>query len=114
MNIYNYQPIRNMKITTSSPAKRSGSGNRHYGWRAAGFTIVELMIAAAIFSLVLILLSYGVIRFNQAYYGGLVQSSTQNAARSIIDNISQAIQLDGGTISPDLTKPGLPGWTGLC
>jgi prepilin-type N-terminal cleavage/methylation domain-containing protein len=78
--------------------------------RAAGFTIIELMIAAAIFSLILLLITFGVIKFNQAYYGGVVQSSTQNVARAIMSNISQAIQLDGGAINT--TNSG--SWYGIC
>lgn len=78
--------------------------------RQAGFTIIELMIATMVFSSVLILITYGVIQFNRAYYGGLVQTQTQNVARSIIDNLSQAVQLDGGTVT---SNPN-PGWSSIC
>lgn len=78
---------------------------------SAGFTIIELMIASAVFSLVLVMITYGVIRFNQAYYGGVVQTTTQNVARSIMDNISQAIQLNGGEVA-QLTPSS--GWSGIC
>ncbi len=77
----------------------------------AGFTIIELMIASVVFSLVLVLITYGVIRFNQAYYGGIVQSNTQNVARTIVDNISQAIQLNGGEVDAGLSNGS---WGGLC
>ena len=78
--------------------------------RSDGFTIVELMIASAVFSLVLILITYGVISFNQAYYGGVVQASTQNVAHAILDNLSQSIQFDGGEVA---TVSG-GGWNGIC
>jgi len=64
-----------------------------------GFTIVELLIATLVFSMILLLITVGVIRFTQAYYGGIVQSDTQNVARTILENVSQDIQFDGGTVS---------------
>jgi type II secretory pathway pseudopilin PulG len=79
--------------------------------KAAGFTIIELMIAALVFSMVLILITYGVIRFNQAYYGGIIQTDTQNVAHTVIDNISQAIQFDGGTVTTGMKNGN---WSGLC
>jgi len=78
----------------------------------SGFTIIELMIATVVFSMILLLISYGVIRFNQAYYGGTVQSQTQTVARAVLENISQAVQFNGGTVDPGIAGTG--GWQGLC
>lgn len=61
-----------------------------------GFTILELMIATLVFSMVLLLITVGVISFNETYYKGIVQSTTQNAARTVIENASQAIQFSSG------------------
>lgn len=72
----------------------------------AGFTIVELMIATLIFSLVAILITVGVLSFTRAYYKGVNQSTTQNTARLIIEDIAQAIQFSGGDIQPVLTPSG--------
>ena len=69
----------------------------------AGFTIVELMIATLIFSLVVILITVGVLSFTRAYYKGVNQSVTQNTTRLIIEDIAQAIQFSGGDIQPVLT-----------
>lgn len=69
----------------------------------SGFTIVELMIATLIFSLVVILITVGVLSFTRAYYKGVHQSTTQNTARLIIEDIAQAIQFSGGEIQPTLT-----------
>lgn len=71
--------------------------------RQAGFTIVELMIATLIFSLVVILITVGVLSFTRAYYKGVHQSTTQNTARLIIEDIAQAIQFSGGEVQPTLT-----------
>ncbi|MGB4759315.1 MAG: prepilin-type N-terminal cleavage/methylation domain-containing protein [Candidatus Saccharimonadales bacterium] len=73
-----------------------------------GFTIIELMIAALIFSTVLVLITVGVMYFTSMYYKGVNLSSAQTTARKIVDNIAQAVQFSGGTI----TTPGIDGATG--
>jgi len=72
-----------------------------------GFTIVELMIATLVFSVVLLIITVGVLNFTHAYYSGINSSNTQNTARSIVNNITQAVEFSGTTITP--TKPVSPG-----
>lgn len=72
-----------------------------------GFTIVELMIATVIFSVVLLVITVGVLNFTHAYYSGVNSSNTQDTARSIVNNLAQAIEFSGTTISP--TEPVSPG-----
>lgn len=79
-----------------------------------GFTIIELMVATMVFSVVLLLITLGVIRFNQAYYRGLTQSSTQNAARSIMENIAQAIQFSGDQVTSPIGTSGSGASVGFC
>jgi prepilin-type N-terminal cleavage/methylation domain-containing protein len=67
--------------------------------RQEGFTIVELMIASMIFSVVLLIIIYGIIRFSQDYYSGITQTNTQNVARLITQDISTAIQFDAGDVT---------------
>ena len=74
---------------------------------AAGFTIVELMIATLVFSVILVVVTYGVLRFTNAYYKGINSSTTQDTARNILDTVSQAIQFSGSTISPGGTNAGV-------
>lgn len=81
--------------------------------RQAGFTIIELLIATLVFSLVLILITISVLTFTKAYFRGVNQSNTQNAARTIIENISQAIQFSGDAVNPTLTPAG-DGSQGFC
>jgi prepilin-type N-terminal cleavage/methylation domain-containing protein len=67
-----------------------------------GFTIVELMIATVVFSMVLLVITYGVIHFTTAYYKGINNSATQTAAQNAIDSITQSIQFSsGGTTTAD-------------
>lgn len=72
--------------------------------RTAGFTIVELMIATLVFSVILLVVTTGVIHFTSSYYKGVNASATQNTTRSVIDTISQELQFNPG----DLVLP-IPG-----
>ena len=63
----------------------------------AGFTIAELMIATAVFAVVLLIVSFGILQISRTYYKGITSNKTQEAARSIIDDISRSIQFGGGT-----------------
>jgi prepilin-type N-terminal cleavage/methylation domain-containing protein len=63
--------------------------------RQQGFTIIELMIATAVFSVILLLCTAGLIQVGRLYQRGITESQTQEAARTVIDEISQAIQLSG-------------------
>lgn len=70
----------------------------------AGFTIIELLIATLIFSMVILLITIGVLSFTRAFYKGVNQSTTQNATRLILEDIAQAVQFSGGEIQPSLTS----------
>jgi prepilin-type N-terminal cleavage/methylation domain-containing protein len=71
--------------------------NRPTGTNAAkikqsGFTIIELIIASAAFSTVLIIASAASIQIGKLYYKGLIQSETQEAARNVSEEITRSIQ----------------------
>jgi len=61
-----------------------------------GFTIIELMIATIVFSLVLLVVTGAIIQFGRVYYKGTVQSRTQETARAVTQDIAQSIQFGGG------------------
>jgi len=68
----------------------------------SGFTIVELMIATTVFSVILLLATFGLLQVGRTYYKGITLTKTQNVARSIIDTISQDIQFSGESVNkPD-------------
>jgi prepilin-type N-terminal cleavage/methylation domain-containing protein len=76
---------------------------------ARGFTIIELMVATAVFAIVLVVVTTGIIQVTRVYYKGITESTTQDTARGIIDIISQAIQFSGGDITPtSASAPGVP------
>ena len=76
--------------------------------KQAGFTVIELLIATAVFSLVLLLVTVGVMQITRVYYKGVTETNTQNTARTIADDISQAIQF-GGTGNIQQTTGTAPG-----
>lgn len=78
----------------------------------AGFTIVELMIATVVFSVILTAASIGLIHVGRMYYKGIVSTRTQAAARNVIDSISRPIQFSGAKVNAppaevDLNATGL-------
>jgi len=79
-----------------------------------GFTIIELMIATMIFSVILLVVTSGILQFNKQFYKGVVASSTQGAARTLIDDLTRAIQFNGGTFSPLPVLTGNPQSGGYC
>ena len=74
-----------------------------------GFTIIELLIATTVFSVILLLVTTGFIQMGNAYYRGLLQSRTQQTARNIVDEISRGIQFSGENIG--VTAPLIAGVT---
>jgi prepilin-type N-terminal cleavage/methylation domain-containing protein len=60
--------------------------------KSAGFTIIELLIATAVFSVLMVVVTTGIISFSRQYYRGVVTSNTQNTARNIMSEIVQGIQ----------------------
>lgn len=70
-----------------------------------GFTIVELMIATAIFSIILLLCTFGLLQIGRTYYRGVTTSRTQDTARKVIDTLSQSIQY--GTSVPAAPPSGV-------
>jgi hypothetical protein len=73
--------------------------------RQAGFTIVELLIATVVFTLVLLVITSGVVHFTHAYYKGVHQSATQTTSRNVTNTIAQNLQYGGGKNN---YNPGLP------
>lgn len=78
-----------------------------------GFTIVELLISSLVFSVVLLAVTIGIIQITRVYYKGITESTTQDAARSALDTISQAVQFNGGTVSTTANS-GPGSWTSFC
>ena len=76
--------------------------------RQQGFTILELLVATAVFSMVLLVITAGILQVTRVYYKGVTESNTQNIARSVIDVISQSIQFGGGDVIPTTAGTATP------
>jgi prepilin-type N-terminal cleavage/methylation domain-containing protein len=73
------------------------------------FTIIELMIATAILSVILVIVSAMMIGIGNLYYKGTSQASVQDNVRTITDEISQDLQLNGSDLLTGTnTNPALP------
>lgn len=66
---------------------------------SAGFTIIELLIATVVFSIVLLTLSAAIIQIGRLYYKGITSARTQEVARSVMNDIAQSIQFDTGQVT---------------
>jgi prepilin-type N-terminal cleavage/methylation domain-containing protein len=77
-----------------------------------GFTIVELLIATAILSTILVAVTIVMINISNLYYKGVNQALVQSTARSIEDEISQRLELS--SLPKVLTATGLTGTKAYC
>ncbi len=68
--------------------------------QSSGFTMIELLIATTVFSMVLLVCTVALIQIGKTYYRGITSSQVQNRARAAIDDISQAIQFSGEPVTP--------------
>ena len=64
-----------------------------------GFTIIELLIAIGVFSVVLMLCSTAIVHVGRMYYKGVITNRTQDTARRFAEDVAGAIQF--GTASSD-------------
>ncbi|MET1033163.1 MAG: prepilin-type N-terminal cleavage/methylation domain-containing protein [Candidatus Saccharimonadales bacterium] len=70
-----------------------------------GFTLVELMIATAVFGMVLLVIATAIINLSRLYYKGLTETKVQAATRTILDTVSQSIQFNGGAVTATAASP---------
>lgn len=91
MNSTNRVLLREEK---SSTAKGSG-----------GFTIVELMVATLVFSVILVVVTSGILFFSKNYYRGASSSNVQATSRRIAEVITQNIQFSNATVSLPASGP---------
>lgn len=63
----------------------------------SGFTIIELMISISVLSVILLTVTVGIIQLSKSYYKGIIQATTQQTARSLIDDVSSSIEFGSFT-----------------
>ena len=74
-----------------------------------GFTIVELMIASSIFSLMLLVVLGAVLYLGRLYYKGITVSNTLQTTRSVVDLATESVQYSGEQYR---SLPAGSGWDG--
>jgi prepilin-type N-terminal cleavage/methylation domain-containing protein len=88
-----------------------------------GFTIVELMIATAVLSTILLIVTAAMIGIGNLYYKGINQARIQNASRTITGDVTQNLQTFTGlsvqtAVSSADADPVLaaktPAWNAYC
>ena len=72
-------------------AQVSPSQMRVGGAGSAGFTIIELLIASSVFSVVLLVALTGFLQIGRVFYKGISDSQTQNVARQVVTDISSSL-----------------------
>lgn len=77
-----------------------------------GFTIVELMIATTVFSVILMIATFGLLQVGRMYYKGITMSRVHETTRTVMSEIAQNIQYSGTSISG--TTAASPGVNKLC
>lgn len=78
--------------------------------KQAGFTIMELMIATVVLSVVLLLATMSIMGVGRLYYKGQTTTRTQDTARNVMAEISRKLEFSGD--KPNLVAPNaLPGCT---
>lgn len=71
----------------------------------SGFTIIELMIATAILSTLLLMVTIIMISIGSLYYKGINQARVQDNVHSITDEVSQHLELSGTSKPVRVTSP---------
>lgn len=75
-----------------------------------GFTIIELLIATVVFSIVLLVVSGAIIQFNKLYYKGVIVARTNEVSRTIGEDAARNVQYSKGILqgtAPSGTVPGV-------
>lgn len=71
-----------------------------------GFTIIELMIATAVLSTILILVTVLMINVGKLYYKGINQARVQDGVRAIADDVTGQLKLNDSPPAPGSTTIG--------
>lgn len=73
-----------------------------------GFTIIELLVASVIFSVVLLGATTVIIQIGRMYYKSITSTRTQETSRAVMENISRDLQFsDSRSFKQDYTGSGI-------
>lgn len=72
---------------------------KHLKNNQKAFTVIELLIASTVFSVIILGACVAIIQMTRLYYKGIIIQQTQTAARNLTQSIVQGIQYEGGSVS---------------
>lgn len=72
--------------------------------RQDGFTVIELLVAMAVFSTVLIVVTVALMQIGNMYYKGVNSIKTQETARDIVSTVSEQLQFRKGNFKQNTTS----------
>jgi len=78
----------------------------------SGFTIVELLIATLVFALMIVVMTASILGITNDFFKGTTTADTQNTARNIVNDITEAVQYNAGGVLPVTTAA--DGTQGYC
>lgn len=83
------------------------------GRKERGFTIMELLVATAVFGVVLLIIATAILQLSRLYYKGITETKVQTTTRTLVDTVAQAIQFSGAavTTTPAGATAGGTTWT---
>lgn len=74
---------------------------KHLKKNQKAFTIIELLIASTVFSMIILGACVAIIQMSRLYYKGIILSRTQTAGRNLTQSIAREIQFQGGDVTTD-------------
>jgi type II secretory pathway pseudopilin PulG len=84
--------------------------HRHLHRAITGFTIVELMVATVVFSMILLLCATAIVQVGRMYYKGVVINRTEDTSRRVIDDVARSIQF-GASGPSNAFRRSPPAWS---
>lgn len=64
-----------------------------------GFTLVELMVATTVFTVIMASVAAMLVQYSNSQRKAVNETTVQNAARDVVDRVSQSLQFEGRTVT---------------
>jgi prepilin-type N-terminal cleavage/methylation domain-containing protein len=100
--------MKNYSNPQSRSTQRSAHKKRVWQSSSTGFTIIELLIATTIFSIVLVVIVSSFLQVGRMFYKGVSVNNTNESTRNLVDSIANDARLStftpGGADSSDPSK----------
>lgn len=75
-----------------------------------GFTVVEMLVATTVFSVILLVCSIGLLQIGRTFYKGVTVTKTQEVARAVIDDVAGSVEFSGGAVTAIAPNNGTRGY----